>query len=314
MRLAPLQDADDLDKVDDLRNPWLETKCPFCTPAEINSMLKARETIRKEIVQLSNIVQAIQQNGAIDGPLKGRVNNIRLDQVKAEELKRLVHESTFKPVTATGIHTISVAQFTITLRLFLMELRDSQTKNWEDIKSLMNEVNSGRISVPKDISTEINAVNNEINAREMTIILIKKLQKELPSNGCTKSMLNSQISFHEMKIDDLSDIIEGCKKEEELNGSLRADLYSLMMTARLVGGMRQSIIGVTSKDAYDADSNDQKTLPYGLQDVKTLHELRTSLTLLQTKSKNEQAQLSLEYCEKEFLTVGLFLEILDTMA
>jgi len=130
---------------------------------------------------------------------------------------------------------LNVAQFTVTLRTFLMQLRDQESKTWEDIDSLMDEINSGRIKVPVEINMEIEIVNKEIRAREMTKILIEKLTQELPLNGMNVSHLNGTSPMTNMDVENLSDLIEGCKKEEELNGKLDDDLMRLMYTATLIG-------------------------------------------------------------------------------
>ena len=116
-----------------------------------------------------------------------------------------------------------------------MQLRDQDSKTWEDIDSLMDEINSGRIKVPVEINMEIEIVNKEIRAREMTKILIEKLTQELPLNGMNVSHLNGTTPMTNMDVENLSDLIEGCKKEEELNGKLDDDLMRLMYTATLIG-------------------------------------------------------------------------------
>ena len=72
---------------------------------------------------------------------------------------------------------MEVAKFTVTLRTFLIRLRDGGDTTWEDVQSLMNEVNSGRISVPADIKEEITVVLDEIQARERSKTLIMANEK-----------------------------------------------------------------------------------------------------------------------------------------
>ena len=217
-----------LDKVDTLAAPWIGTKCPFHEEKDVQRMVVARRTIEEEVAKLKDLVVAVQSKCARHGPSPGRIGDVVLDDVDPTEIKNLLDGgfSSTKPVTATGIHTLEVAKFTVTLRTFLVRVRDNSSPptTWEDVKSLMDEVDSGRLSVPAEIGHEIECVQSEILAREMTLILIKKLTASLPKNGLVMDMLCGVLSFNEMEVEELSDLIQGCLTEQELNGVLRNDL------------------------------------------------------------------------------------------
>jgi len=311
-----------LDQVDALRLPWVNTACPFCTEKEINLMKQARIKIADEVSKMKDIVSAIQMNRATAGANYGKIGNIGLQEVSVDHLQQVLAadaESTYTPVTATGKHTMEVAKFTVTLRTFLIRLRDGGDTTWEDVQSLMNEVNSGRISVPAGIKEEITAVLDEIQARERSKTLIKELTLSLSKNGLTMKMLQGRESFKKnIHTTELSDLIQGCVEEEALNGRLNQELNSLMETAKILGGMRNIVsnhcLSDTELQALHSDTSSPPSLPYGLADVTKLHFLRTSLKQMQTNTLAQQHLLAVHLCENECLLYGLIVEGLDMVA